>query len=598
MSKDKKDGVTEEQRRQIEILSKIDDLIIVQSNHFLISKYKEAIQVAEEIIEIAKEYNLKDHITEQEDYIIEMEGAIKKRERVAAIKELAEHKKKKIDALIDTGDIMAAHRLVEDFVNEFENEVKLKSIPAARQFMKREEEVWEEFLGKQVVLRDQLKTLKEEISTAFESENLREIGAIVKKSKDIVSKILIEDHNPEWKKYYSDYNVRMDKINEEIFDLEQNYEDKQSKNQLSAALEFGKKIIEMARESGIEEFEKKYTAQLDELQTEIDIENSKRDKELEEIKEKAKELENIIKVEEDTLLLVEEFSVNDILGDLSGEINETLEKVGALLVDHRVEIKTNITNKAVLTSASGEIVELNQDIEVVDNKEEPTNYYVKSGLTNPFDDILEEGILTDLIPYNFEIMNIEMNGKKVEEIPEKVLIKDGAQLEWKIENLKPKEKVEIKYDLRRRVSRTIIFMLDNNLKIIKTHSNLKPSEQKGFYDALFPFSNSFGKDLSGVVVEDVIPLYYLHFVKEPSEFVPVKTADSRLGDLVKWNIGTLEQKSLDYHYKLLELYRLEEIKVDVENLDKDGNDAINNGNIVEAIQKYNEIKEVLLNYIK
>ena len=35
---------------------------------------------------------------------------------------------------------------------------------------------------------------------------------------------------------------------------------------------------------------------------------------------------------------------------------------------------------------------------------------------------------------------------------------------------------------------------------------------EGFYDAELPFTNSYGAQLDGVVIEDIIPLYYLHMI--------------------------------------------------------------------------------------
>ncbi|MHA1763246.1 MAG: hypothetical protein ACTSYC_05730, partial [Promethearchaeota archaeon] len=51
----------------------------------------------------------------------------------------------------------------------------------------------------------------------------------------------------------------------------------------------------------------------------------------------------------------------------------------------------------------------------------------------------------------------------------------------------------------KRVSRTIIFMLKDQLKIIKTHSGLKLLGIEGFYEAELPFTNNFGADIEGVV---------------------------------------------------------------------------------------------------
>ena len=66
------------------------------------------------------------------------------------------------------------------------------------------------------------------------------------------------------------------------------------------------------------------------------------------------ESREIIEIEDNVLPIVEEFSVDDILGDLSSDVDEQLKQIGNLLDEHRVEVKNEVGNKAVLTSASGE----------------------------------------------------------------------------------------------------------------------------------------------------------------------------------------------------------------------------------------------------
>lgn len=219
-------------------------------------------------------------------------------------------------------------------------------------------------------------------------------------------------------------------------------------------------------------------------------------------------------------------------------------------------------------------------------------------MVNPFDDVIESAIITDLIPYNFEIMEMQLNGEPVKALPDKSLTKNGIEFRWELKNIPPKEKVEINYDLRRRISRSVIFILKGKLQIIKTHSNLQNLELDGFYEASLPFSNSYGTTIEGVIIEDIIPLYYLHFVKEPTNLVPAVTSNTEHGDLIKWNIGTMKAESLNYQYRLLELYRLEELKINIKDLTKNGISAINKGDLTEALQFYDNLINQLEEYNK
>jgi hypothetical protein len=388
------------------------------------------------------------------------------------------------------------------------------------------------------------------------------------------------------------------KLDEKLETMEKKFEENQKNELFEIALENCKKIIEIAQELGNKELENKYLEIIKKLKEKIEALRILKKKEQEELVSIAQELENVMEVEDDTVPLIEEFTVKDLLGDLSDDISETLEKVGLLLDEHRVEVKNEISNKAFLISASGETVELDKKMEIEQEQDEPINCSVHSGLENPFDDAIEEAILIDLIPYNFEISSVELNGEKVQELPDKTLTKEGLEINWKLKNIPPKEKIDITYDLRRRVSRTIIFLIEGKIKIIKNHSNLSALELEGLFDVKLPFTNSYGTVLEGLIIEDILPLYYVHIIKEPQDLLPDKSTTSEMGELFKWNIGRMDEQTLNYHYKLIELSRMEEIKINVKELSKEGLDALNSGDSQEAIKKYQEIRTILVNNMK
>ena len=390
------------------------------------------------------------------------------------------------------------------------------------------------------------------------------------------------------------------KIHKDILDLESKVKENRKNKHFYAALLNSEKIIEKSESIKKHDIVLKYTQIVEDIKDQIKKIETNEKLEEEQLLRKAEELEKVIVVDENVLPLVEEFSVDEILGDLSDDINQIMEEVGKLLDDHRVEVKEDISTKTLIKTASGEAIELVQKTEVQKTQEDDQNvkFSVKSGLVNPFDDIIEEAIITDLVPYNYEITEVHLNGEPVKELPDKSLTKQGIELEWKIQNIPPKEGVDINYDLRRRVSRTIIFILKSQLSIIKTHANLNTLKLEGLYEANLPFTNSFGEIINGVIVEDIIPLYYLHFIKEPLKLLPAEISSSKLGDLIKWNIGTMEPKTINYQYRLLELYRLEEIKISIDILSKSGITSLNKGDLTEALEIYEKIINQLDEYNK
>ena len=392
----------------------------------------------------------------------------------------------------------------------------------------------------------------------------------------------------------AEFEKHIEKINK----LEQIIRENKKNGHLDAVIIQCGDIIKIAESIKEQDIVLDYTQILEETKNELEEERILKKEKQEALIEKAKELEEVIQTEENVLPLIEEFLVKDILSDLSNDVNDMLNQVGTLLDEHRVEVKNEIKNKALLTSASGEVLELDQNIEIKKNEmdEKVVNFNVQSGIINPFDDVIEEAVLTDLIPYNFEITNIQLNGESVKELPDNSLSENGIELNWQFKNIPPKENIEINYDLRRRVSRTIIFILNGQLKIIKTHSKLNMLELEGLYEAKLPFTNSYGAKIEGVIVEDIIPLYYLHFIKEPIHILPATIRNSEHGELVKWNVGTMEIETLNYQYRLLELYRYEEIKININHLNKEGLDSLERGDLSNSLAIYEKLINQLEEY--
>ena len=394
--------------------------------------------------------------------------------------------------------------------------------------------------------------------------------------------------------------IKYNKLYLELAKFKEEFRYNRENNFLFALSRVCEKIIHISQLIGMEEVEVEHKKKLEEIKNEIKENESKIRLEQEELINKSKEIEGLIEIDENILPLVEDFSVKDLLGDLSENIKERLEQISSLLIENRVDVKKEIINRVVLKTSSEEIVEsvIPREILVSDENGEEITYNVRSGLTNRFEDIIEEAVITDTIPYNYEITNLELNGEVLEEFPEKVLKKDGIELKWEIKNLKPKERIEIKYDLYTRVSRTIIFILEDQLKIIKYHSNLDKLQQKGLYIAKLPFTNAFGVKLDGVIIEDIIPTSYLHFIEEPINLLPVKITGFEFGELFRWDIGIMSDETLKFSYKLIDKHQFDDLKSEINNLNNEGLESLNKGDILDALDKYKQIRNEIINKIK
>ncbi|MBY8982585.1 MAG: hypothetical protein KGD57_06535 [Candidatus Lokiarchaeota archaeon] len=524
-----------QENKLLPIISEIEELKTKADKYFFSEDYQKAIEISEKIIELGKTFDDKSIILDQEDFISE-----------------------------------AKTRYIKTQLDLSLNEITI---------------------------------LNQELIKSWKIDKYNEIISKIDNTLNIIKENDTENYKKKFEELKSDL-IEFKKNNEEILNkivtLESRINKSREKSQIHAAINNCEKIIKISEEYKQPEIKEKYILILNELKKELEEKNKKKLIESQQLINKAKELEKIIEVDENTLPLIEEFSVNDLFENLSKDVNEMLQQIGTLLEDHRVEIKNNIKTNALLISSSGETFELEKDIEIkkVNNEDEKLLYSANSGFQNPFDDIIEEAILTDLIPYNFEITNMKINKEEVKKLPEKTLTKEGLELTWKLKNIQPKENMDINYDLRRRVSRTIIFVLEDQLKIIKTHSNLNPLKLEGLFEAKIPFNNSYGKILDGLVIEDIIPLYYVNSIKEPKNILPSETVKTEKGDIIKWNIGNMENAALNYNYRLLELYKFEELKIKVKNLTKDGNKSLRDGNLTETMQNYDKIINELMEFNK
>lgn len=442
----------------------------------------------------------------------------------------------------------------------------------------------------------------EEITSFTEERRYEDALDTIDRTLELLMGLNLEDYEEKFiekREQVIERKAREDELNKKLdeldYDLKGNLENERYEN----ALKNCEDIIKLSKDQGREDLVEQYENLLKQIKDRIE-KQKKQKKHLEKLLlEKAREVNEVLEIDEDTLPIIEEFSVEDMIGDLSEETSEMMEQVSSLLEDNRVEVKNEATNKAILVSVSGEVVENEHKmiIEEPEAQEKNTNYRLQSGFSNPFDDMIEEAIMSDIIPYNFEISEITLNGEKVKTLPDKTLTKEGLELQWQFSKIPPKETMAIDYNLRRRVSRTIIFILQGNVKIIKTHSNLRRLNLEGVYDALLPFTNSFGDIIKGLIMEDIIPLYYLHFIVSPENRIPSKVAEANNGNLIKWDIGNLEQETLSHHYKLLELYKYEEIKMEIQQVNKEAVEFLQQGNRARSRERFAYIQQLLSQYL-
>ena len=654
-----------ERDRKLKVLEEIDNLRVVENNHFMIGKFKDAIKVAENIIKIAKGAKLQFIIDEQAEFIKQVKNEQSEKDKVSVIMSAFEITKRNFENLLKNNEINKAHQLINEFKQKHGTLTDLSSLTAIQDLFLKEREIWINFMEEQEKIQQELSNENNKFMKFIKNKDFVSVNEILKKVEPLLKVLLDEELKEKWDLNKQDYlekkenfelcekvdiaieeslkfkdefifeealfkvdsmselikgkkliqcknrlietrkeivaaEIKYNKLYLELAKFKEEFRYNRENDFLLALSRVCEKIIHISQLIGMTEIEDQYQKSLEKIEKELVEKESINRKELEELLKKSKYIEKSIGINKDILPIVEDFSVKEILGDLSENIKEKLEQLSTLLLENRVEIKKEVMNRVILKTSSGEVVEsaIPREIFMKSENGEEVIYSVNSGLTNRFNDIIEEAVITDIIPYNFEIINLTLNGEVLEKFPEKVLKKEGIELKWEIENLKPKERIEIKYDLIRRLSRTILLIIEDQLKIVKYHSNIKDSQNKGLYIAEIPFTNSFGAALDVVIVEDIIPTSFLHFIEEPTNLIPIKITGFEFGEIFRWDIGIMSDETIRFIYKLIDRNKFEDIKSEITKLNKEGLENLNKGHILDALDKYKQIRNEIISKIK
>ncbi|MFX0070497.1 MAG: hypothetical protein ACFFAO_05335 [Candidatus Hermodarchaeota archaeon] len=652
-----------ERNKKIRLLDKIDNMRVVQNNHFIIGKFEDSINVAKEIIKLAKDAKLNSIVEEQEQFIDQVKLKMVEKNKIKLILDAFKVVSNEYETLIKKEKIIQAHNLINDFKKKHERNYELTIIPQISEFLSKDREIWIEFMDEHDKKIKKLKTLSNNFQKSLKINDLTAVLEFLKEAEPLLKDLVDDEIKKQWESYEQKYKEkkennelcdRVDKVIDESLKLKDQFifeeallkidsiieviksrELPQCKSKLSETreeiiaseikynklyLELAKfkdefrfnrenqflhamarvceKIIDVSQLIGMNDAQKEFEQILKETKNQISEDEKSSRIELDKLKKDAKEIEKLIQINENVLPIVEEFSVKELLGTLSDGEKEKLEQLGTLLIENRADIKNEIINKVLLKTISEEVIEslIPREVLLLDDK--GTLLSVRSGLTNRFDDAIEEAVIKDLIPYNYEVISIKKDGKIVKTLPEKIFRKDGMELIWQIKNLKSKERVDLSYTLRCRVSTTIIFVIGDVLKIIKTHENLQKIEGDDLYESILTFNNVYGKKLDGLIFEDIVPSYYAHLIEEPKDLLPIKTTGLDFGDLFRWDIGHINGDSLTFKYKLLEKNQFEGIRNEINDLSKIGFESLNKGNIIKALDKFKQIKNILVSKVK
>jgi hypothetical protein len=380
-----------------------------------------------------------------------------------------------------------------------------------------------------------------------------------------------------------------------------------AEGQYRAGIENCQQILKLIPEFGKDTDTPKYQELLAKFQAMQEAANAKAAEEHAAVQRGLEEFQQVMSVEQDIMPEVESIPLDDILSSSSSSLDQMMEALDKALQENRAEFKTEAKSSAVIYSASGEVMEIEKKTQIEnaapaaddpDKAKKAVKFNLMSALDNPFDDPIREAILEDIIPYNFEINEMMFDGQATHGEPVKEMTKEGLSVKWKLNDIPPKEKIKINYDLRQRVSRTAIIPLKDQLKILKTHANLNPLALPGLYDSKLTFKNEFQQPIRGMVFEDIIPQLYVYEVKRPEDEEHLK-AENVAGVSVKWNMQKVAPDTKAVHqYQLLELYKFEELKMQVQKMDAEAFQEVQKCDAETSGAKFQAIVDLINSYLK
>ncbi len=174
-------------KKKIDVLSKIDELKVIANNHYLMGKYDEAIEVAEEIMDIAEEAKLYSVVREEGEHIANLYKQAKFDRKFSVIRDDFESLKEKYNKLVAQGEINNAHELLLTFKKYYEKDVNLASFKRVKDLFLEDEKLWNVFHTNQQNIIKKLEPLGIQFNSYFNTNNLLLAGETLDKAKKLLT---------------------------------------------------------------------------------------------------------------------------------------------------------------------------------------------------------------------------------------------------------------------------------------------------------------------------------------------------------------------------------------------------------------------------
>jgi len=234
-------------KRKLEVLSKIDDLKVIANNHYLMGRFDEAIKVAEDIMDIAEQAKLYSVVREEGEYISNLYKQAKSKHKFIVIRDDFEGLEEEFNKHIEKGNIEKAHDLVQTFKQYYEKNIDLNSFNNVKEFLSRDSKIWNEFSTKEQNIIRQLGALEIQFNSYINTNNLSLAGETLENAKVLLRKLTNIEILKRWETSETSYlelrknyvlNEIIEKDLNEVSRLTENYEFDKAKRILDSKIEY------------------------------------------------------------------------------------------------------------------------------------------------------------------------------------------------------------------------------------------------------------------------------------------------------------------------------------------------------------------------
>jgi len=268
-----------EEKRKIKLISQIDDLLAIQGQYYMKGQLKEALDLADQIIELAETENLESFIREQEDLIAKIKVILKKREEEKRGQLIGQIKSELAKLEVDFNKAFKAEDFskVELILNNAKKSLfELSDEKTSLKWRKFENEYIDTKARKEIIEKV-LKLIKEssELKANFQFEDLKlRVTYLIEQVQD---------------KDINDYLEKLREIEKETIVAEDSYKNTQNKikeiseeisiqrerKEFQSAIKNCEVLIELAKSINKKDKVEKYSTIITELKTDLEFEELK-----------------------------------------------------------------------------------------------------------------------------------------------------------------------------------------------------------------------------------------------------------------------------------------------------------------------------------